>query len=1028
MLQISANACSASLNGIAFLFPGCYICFPKPIFLKLQKPIRYVLLLILAGILYLVVFTYQNIQRHKEATYWVTHTHEVIENISDVRASLLDVESQLRGYVITSNGLFTKGYNRRKETLLQQVAQLRRRTSDNPGQQKNGLQLQRLCNEKLAFQTEILLYNEASQQEAFTLIAKMKGKQLTDAIENVLQSMKLQEQALLAQRIERSRQLTQMRYTTTIILALVSIVVLAVLLMKIATEARLRRMAEHRSQLNEHKYKGLIENLALVVYTTDLDGKFIYLSGKCKDLTGFTAEELIGENFLAMVDESWRRKVQEFYLAQKEKRTFETTLELPIVGKSGELRWIEQSVVLLEEKGQATGFQSIAKDVTERKYAEMLLADAEQRIKAKQDEYQERLQAILDNMPMIVYLKDLEGKFMMVNRQFHDTFGTTDKGVIGKTGIDVHQTKEDSERFEEADSKVKRTGRPVEIEGAVLTRQGERNMLIVKFPLFDKNNQLVAISAVGKDITELMRYQRQLIAARQRAEKAERLQEEFLANMSHEIRTPMNGIIGMTNLLETTTLNTEQREYLHLIQESSGILLALINDILDLSKIKSGRMSVEKADYNLHQTIDSIIAPFKVKAKQKGIRVTRILEDVPVMVSGDQHKLQQVLNNLLSNAVKFTTEGAVTLFATTEQRQDALYLVCSVSDTGIGIAPENLEQVFESFVQAGNDMVRRFGGTGLGLAITRRLVELQHGQISVSSVLGEGSSFYFELPLVVSNNMPATKDNTPLQEQKELSACALKGKKILLIEDNLVNQKVTYLMLHKAGMLVDIANHGREAIALLEKKTYDLIITDLQMPEMDGFQTVAYIRNKLHLSIPIIAMTASALRNEKDRCLELGMNEYLTKPFSPTTLFYHLNRLLAPEENRAEKPAVLPEEKPQELYNLSFLEEMDDADYAAEVLELFLSSTPVALAGIKEAAFREEWTEVYKKAHSLKSSLGILQLHKMLQTVTEIESLARRQAHTENIESLLQHAVQQYGLVKPMLEAELQSTREKLVL
>jgi PAS domain S-box-containing protein len=997
--------------------------------LKIQKSIWSVLLLLSAGLIYLIIYTYQNIHRHKKSFDWVTHTHQVIEGINAVRSSLFEVESGLRGYVITNNTVFTEHYQQKRENLFNNITRLRKLTQDNTAQRNEITTLMGLMQNKLAFQNEILAKAQSSQQAAETLIAGLKGKVITDSIESILQRMQKQEELLLTSRMQQNSEMTNLRYTTTVVLGLSAFLLVTGLLYKIARENNLRRHAEHKAQLNEHKYKGLIENSALVVYATDIDGNFTYLSGKCKDLTGFTAEELVGENFLTLVEDEWRPKVLQFYQAQKTNQTFETVFELPIRGKFGELRWIEQSVVLLQEGGQQLGFQTIAKDVTERKYAEKLLADAEQRIKAKQEEYQEQLQAILDNMPMIIYLKDLEGRFMMVNRQFHQTFGTSDDTVVGQKEIgEVHKTPEGSQRFTEVDEQVKRTGKPVELEEVLITTEGERNMLVVKFPLFDKNNELFAISAVGKDITELIRYQRQLISARKRAEKAERLQEEFLANMSHEIRTPMNGIIGMTNLLETTALNAEQREYLHLIKESSGILLALINDILDLSKIKSGRMTVETTDYNLQQTIDSVIAPFKVKTNEKGIALNKILEDVPQHVKGDQHKLQQVLNNLLSNAVKFTEDGAVTLFATTEQREDNLYLVCTVSDTGIGISQDKLDTVFESFVQAGSDMVRRFGGTGLGLAITKRLIELQGGKITVSSTLGDGTSFYFELPITLSEHITNEPASTQ-QEQHHIPSNLLEGKKILLIEDNLVNQKVTYLMLHKAGMEVRIANHGKEAVSFLEKETYDLIITDLQMPEMDGFQTAAYIRNKMQINIPIIAMTASALRNEKDRCLELGMNEYLTKPFAPATLFYHLKRfLLNKEENGVENAASIEEEKAPELYNLSYLDEMDDADYATEVLDLFLTLTPPALSEIKDHTFQEDWKEVYRKAHSLKSSLGILQMKPMMETITQIEANAKTVTDTDAIEGLLQQALQQYELVKPMLEAELDSTRKKIVL
>ncbi len=992
--------------------------------MKLQKSVWYVLLLILAGILYFVVFTYQNIHRHKEASRWVNHTHEIIEDISAVRASLLHVESQLRGYVITSNPVFTKDYTDATATLRQEIRQLQIRTSDNPVQVQNTAKLTALTEQKIQFQNLIFQQLPTSPGNAQQLIAGLTGKRLTDSIEQVLHTMAGIENSLLVSRIKKNDELTQLRYTTTIIIAVCALLLLAMLLIKIANEAHRRRQAEQKAVLSENKYKGLIENSALVVYATDVNGTFTYLSGKCRDFTGYTSDELLGEGFLSLVKDSWKEKVQAFYKAQAEKRTLETVMELPLVGKkNGELRWIEQSVVLLQDGDRLVGFQGIAKDITERKYAEQLLADAEQTIKVKQEEYRDRLQSILDNMPMIIYLKNLDGRFMMVNRQFHQTFGTTDEQVIGQTDVPVHLTEEGARKFIEADEKIKRTGKPVELEDTVLTQQGERNMLIIKFPLYDKANELYAISAVGKDITEVIRYQRQLITARHRAEKAERLQEEFLANMSHEIRTPMNGIIGMTNLLETTVMNEEQKEYLHMIKESSDILLSLINDILDLSKIKSGRMSVEHAGFDLHQTIETILAPFRIKAKEKGIEVTKILQDLPQYITGDQHKLQQVLNNLLSNAVKFTAQGAVTLYATTDTKPDgSRSFICTVTDTGIGIDPENLEHVFESFVQAGSDMVRRFGGTGLGLAITKRLVELQGGTITVSSTKGEGSSFYVELPVKLSEGVQEPP-STLKTKVDNTSNNRLKGKRILLIEDNLVNQKVTYLMLQKAGITVHIANHGKEAISLLEKERYDLIITDLQMPEMDGFQTVAYIRTRLHLGTPIIAMTASALRNEKDRCFELGMNEYLTKPFAPAELFHHLQRyLLQSSENGASLVHQETVVKSAALYNLSYLEEMDDAEYAGEVLHLFLSLTPVALASIKEATLQEAWSDVHKQAHSLKSSLGILQMNRMLDTVTQIETKAKNRTGTDAIETLLQQALQQYDVVKPMLETELTAT------
>ncbi|HET7898575.1 MAG TPA: PAS domain S-box protein, partial [Flavisolibacter sp.] len=383
--------------------------------------------------------------------------------------------------------------------------------NEDPAQTHNLERLQQLATEKLDWQDAIMRQRRQSQAAAEAMIRSLTGKRLTDDMVNILQKVEIDAQALLNKRMKESDRLTEVRNTTFFLLAGGAFIALSILLLRIIKEARMRRLAQQKAEISERKYRGLIENSALVVYTMDLECNFSYVSGQCKTLTGFSADELVGESLLTIVDESWRNYVQEFYAAQREKQTFETHCEFPVISKNGNLFWIEQSVVLLYDGGEPVGYQSIAKDVTERKYAEKLLAEAEKRLKAKQDEYQERLQAILDNMPMFVYLKDIDGRFMMVNKQFHQTFGTTDEAVIGKMNVNVHVNESGARKLAEADEDVKRTGKPVEVEDLVLTTEGERNMLIIKFPLYDKNNQLLAISAVGKDITEVIRYQRQLI-------------------------------------------------------------------------------------------------------------------------------------------------------------------------------------------------------------------------------------------------------------------------------------------------------------------------------------------------------------------------------------------------------------------------------------------------------------------------------------------------------------------------------------
>jgi CheY-like chemotaxis protein len=422
------------------------------------------------------------------------------------------------------------------------------------------------------------------------------------------------------------------------------------------------------------------------------------------------------------------------------------------------------------------------------------------------------------------------------------------------------------------------------------------------------------------------------------------------------------------------------------------------------------------------------MAPMQIRARQNNVKLTKRLPlDLPAFVKGDQQKLAQVLNNLLSNAVKFTEAGEITVETYVRKRDAAnISIEFIVTDTGIGIGEEYLQSIFESFTQAGTDMVRRYGGTGLGLAITKRLIELQGGTILVSSVLGKGTCFRFEIPYAISDKkeeeltLDATKNYTEKQ--------CLKGRQILLVEDNEINQKVTCLHLQKVGLVIEVANNGKEAVEKLEAgKRYDLIIMDLQMPEMNGFQTTMYIRKKLNCATPIIAMTASALRNERIKCFEIGMNEYMTKPFVPADLYLQVERLLVGDTNSSNPSTTIQAQmKEASPYSLAYLEEMEDPEYVVEILKLFLDTTPDMLKTIQEGLIYENWELVHKMAHKLKSSLGILQMNKMLADVAEIERQAHEKTGLDTLPMLISGIIIHYNLVRPMLEADL--VRAKAIL
>ena len=354
--------------------------------------------------------------------------------------------------------------------------------------------------------------------------------------------------------------------------------------------------------------------------------------------------------------------------------------------------------------------------------------------------------------------------------------------------------------------------------------------------------------------------------------------------MSHEIRTPINGVTGMVQLIETTQLSTEQKEYIDIINESASNLLVIINDILDVTKMQVGKMALEEVNYSLQDNVRTLIKIFSFKTAAKGIALNcEIALAVPQLLSGDPVRLNQILTNLINNAIKFTENGEVKLSVDiVAEDEKTINLRFVVMDTGIGIAEDKIESVFESFTQASSDTTRKYGGTGLGLTISKQLIELQGGTISLVSKLGAGSSFSFVLPVKRVEKSVASERNI---EQTEVSG--MDHVNILLAEDNLINQKVASKLLFKKGAQVDIANNGSEVLDMLEKKKYDIILMDINMPVLDGFETTQCIRqsNSRFQRIPIIALTASALASEKAKCIEVGMDDYLSKPFKAEELF-----------------------------------------------------------------------------------------------------------------------------------------------
>lgn len=392
---------------------------------------------------------------------------------------------------------------------------------------------------------------------------------------------------------------------------------------------------------------------------------------------------------------------------------------------------------------------------------------------------------------------------------------------------------------------------------------------------------------------------------RQKAEEAKKHERQFLANMSHEIRTPMNAIIGMTKLLMNISTEYRQLKYIKGIKDSAENLLAIINDILDLSKIESGKIKIEHIPFSINDTLELVITTLKHKADEKGLTLSsKIDPSVPSGIKGDPVRLYQVLMNLVGNAIKFTERGHVNINVITAGHSDGqIPIRFDVSDTGIGISEENLSKIFEKFTQASSDTTRKFGGTGLGLTISKQLIEIQKGLITVWSRPGEGSVFSFTIPYLETVETPVEK-GTDIPSPNTLNM--IKDKRVLIVEDNAFNQIVAVDSIHEIipDMPLDLAENGRIAVEMHQKNNYDLIIMDIQMPEMDGFQASQKIRKELPSplsAVPIIAMTASVTREEVEDCFEAGMDEFVAKPFNQAELISKMSRLLLNENPKQNK-------------------------------------------------------------------------------------------------------------------------------
>jgi len=754
-------------------------------------------------------------------------------------------------------------------------------------------------------------------------------------------------------------------------------------------EAEIIKAKEYAEESEAHNR--LIMNSALnSIITIDSNEHITFWNTQAASVFGWQAEEVLDKNIIDLIIPERHRSQWDIatrhYVVNQEETFFNKQLELILVNKAGDEFYAETSVIPVFQNGE-TFFCAFIQDISEKKQAENFRLLQEEKYKK-----------VIAHMNLGLLEVDNEDVIQYANESFSKISGYETSDLIGKKPSAIIAF-DDSSGIIKSKNELRKHGISDVYQLPIKNKNGDlRWWAISGAPNYDTKGNIIGSIGIHLDITEQKQLELDLENEKLKAMESSKAKEIFLANMSHEIRTPLNAIIGFLRELDKQELPELQKKHVRNSSIASKHLLAIINNILDISKIEAGEMSLDTEDFVFKKSISNVSTVLQSRFQHKKLKLNiRISSKIEKVLRGDSLRLEQILFNLLGNAIKFTHKGSISIncqvVTNTAVSQE---LEIAISDTGIGMEDSFVENIFNKFSQEDKGITRKYGGTGLGLSITKELVKLMGGRIDIQSKKNEGTTIRIYI------NFPKGSDQRIKNLEANKVVVPLDSISILLVEDNFLNRMVAQNSLEYFNCKVTEAENGLIALKILKSRKFDIILMDIQMPEMDGIEATEIIRKELQLKTPIIALTANAFKTEIDRCRKAGMDDYITKPYDENSLIEMIAKHTVNRDKSVLESGISARSLEENLYDLSSLKKLSrgNTEFYNKMILLFISQTTAVLEQINQAIFEHDFIEVSRLAHKIRPSIESLKISTISNALLLLEKTAKESKDKDQIAEL----------------------------